>query len=189
MVEMEVAHRDQVDGLRLEAGRLHRGHDRGALVAAHLPGLLGEPLADPGLDEHATRRRLDEQAVQRLEEPVLVVDLVGHEAVPEQPRHRPEQRAGIGAEGAGLDQRDARPAAEIGDQSTASFIGIVRALTLSVVSRRRRSRGGRPRPWAPTGLVASSRRAASAVRPFHRLLIREQQIWPIFMQEQGDRRL
>ena len=44
---------------------------------------------------------------------MLVVDLLGHELVPEQARHRSEERAGIGAEGAGLDQRHARPAAEI----------------------------------------------------------------------------
>ena len=53
------------------------------------------------------------QAVQGLEQPVLVVDLVGDEAVPQEPWHRPEQRAGIGPERAGLDQRDARPAPEI----------------------------------------------------------------------------
>ena len=47
----------------------------------------------------------------------LVVDLVGDEAAPEDPRHRPEQRPGVGAEGPGLDQRDARPAAEVASAS------------------------------------------------------------------------
>ncbi len=45
---------------------------------------------------------------------MLVVDLVGDEPVPQDPRHRPEQRAGVAPEGARLDQRDARPAAEVG---------------------------------------------------------------------------
>ena len=87
--------------------------DPWALVGAHRPGLLVEPIADAGLDEDATRGRLDQQAVERLEEAVLVVDLVGDPAVPEQPGHRPEQRPGIGAEGAGLDERDARAASEV----------------------------------------------------------------------------
>ena len=58
-------------------------------------------------------RRLDQQAVERLEEAALVVDLVGDEAAPQDPRHRPEQRPGVGAERARLDQRDADAAAQV----------------------------------------------------------------------------
>jgi len=50
---------------------------------------------------------------QRLEQPMLLVDLIRHEAIPEDPRHGAEERAGVGAERAGLDQRDARAAAEV----------------------------------------------------------------------------
>ena len=110
---MEVAHRDDVDGRGIEARGPQRRHDRRTLVAAHLADLVGDALADPGLDEDAAGGRLDEEAVQRLEQAVLVVDLVGDEAVPEDPRDRPEQCPGVGPERARLDQRDAGPAAEI----------------------------------------------------------------------------
>ena len=43
-----------------------------------------------------------------------MIDLVRDEAVPQEARHGPEQRAGIGPERAGLDERDAGPTAEIG---------------------------------------------------------------------------
>ena len=81
-------------------------HDPRAFVAAHRPGLVVDPVADPGLDQHAPRARLDQQAVECLEQPALVVDLVLDEAAPQDPRHGPEQRPGVGAEGARLDQRD-----------------------------------------------------------------------------------
>ena len=38
---------------------------------------------------------------------MLVIDLLGDQRVPEDPRHRPEQCARVGAERPGLDQRDA----------------------------------------------------------------------------------
>ena len=44
---------------------------------------------------------------------MLVVDLLGHERVPEDPRHRPEQRTRVGAERAGLDQGDSDAAAKL----------------------------------------------------------------------------
>ena len=59
-----------------EARGLECRHDRRALVAAHGAGLVVEPIADPGLDQDPPRRRLDQQAVERLEQPVLGVDLV-----------------------------------------------------------------------------------------------------------------
>ena len=71
MVEMEVAHRHDVDRGRLETGRPEGRQDRIARVAAHLPGLVAEPLADPGLDQDPTGRRLDEQAVERLAKPIV----------------------------------------------------------------------------------------------------------------------
>jgi hypothetical protein len=114
VVEVEVAHRNDVDAPRVEAGLAERRDDRRTLVAAHRANLLGDALADAGLDEDAARRRLDEEAVERLQQPVLVVDLVRYEAAPEDPRHWPEQCPGVGPERAGLDQGDAGPPAEIG---------------------------------------------------------------------------
>ena len=113
VVEMEVAHRDDVDALGREPGGLERGDDPRAFVGAHRPGLVVDPVADPRLDQHATRARLDQQAVERLEQPALVVDLVLDEAAPQDPRHRPEQRPGVGAERAGLDERDPNAATEV----------------------------------------------------------------------------
>src|SRR4051812_4045312 len=75
MVEVKMAHRDEVDGCRVEAGGPEGRNDPGALVAAHVARLVVDPIADPGLDENAPARRLDEEAVQRLEQAVLVVDL------------------------------------------------------------------------------------------------------------------
>jgi len=72
-----------------------------------------EPVADAGLDEDATCRRLDQQAVEGLEEAVLAVELVACPAIPEQLRDRPEQRAGVRSERAGLDERDRNPAAQL----------------------------------------------------------------------------
>ena len=67
------------------------------------------------------------QAIERLEEAVLVVDLVGDPAVPQQPGHGPEQRPGVGAERAGLDERDARAATEV----AGPVDGVVHARTYS----------------------------------------------------------
>ena len=88
-----------------------------ALVGTHRPGLVVDPLADPGLDEDTPARRLDEQAVEGLEESMVVVDLVGDEAVPQDPRDRPEQGPGIGPERARLDERDRGAATEVGRAS------------------------------------------------------------------------
>jgi hypothetical protein len=114
VVEVEVAHRDDVDRLGIESRVTEGRGDRRALVAAHLADLVADPLADPGLDEDPAGRRLDEEAVQRLEEAMLLVDLVGDEAIPEDSRHGPEQRAGIRPKRAGLDQRNAGAAAQVG---------------------------------------------------------------------------
>ena len=113
MVVVQVAHRDDVNRRGLKAGGLECGDDPRPLVGADRPGLVVHPLADPGLDEDTPGRRLDEQAVQRLQEAVLLVDLVGDEAVPENPRHGTEQHPGVGSERAGLDERDARSAPEV----------------------------------------------------------------------------
>ena len=113
MVEVEMAHRDDVDRVGLEAGRGHRRSDRRTLVAPHRSHLVAEPRADTRLDEHPAGRRLDDEAIQRLEEPVVVIDLVGDELVPQDPRDRPEERR-VGSERPGLDQRDTGPAPEIG---------------------------------------------------------------------------
>ena len=60
VVEVEVAHRDDVDGLGFEAGVPKGGDHPRPLVAAHGPGLLVQPVADAGLDEDPTRGRLDQ---------------------------------------------------------------------------------------------------------------------------------
>jgi len=44
---------------------------------------------------------------------VLVIDLVGDELLPQDPRHGPKQGAGIGSEGPRLDERGADPATEL----------------------------------------------------------------------------
>ena len=113
MVEVEVAHGHRVDALRGEPGGCQRRHDPEALVAAHRTGLVVDPVADAGLDEHATRLRLDQEAVEGLEEAPLVVDLLVDEAVPQDPRHGPEQRPRVGPERACLDQGDPDAAAEV----------------------------------------------------------------------------
>ena len=92
---------------RVEAGRPQRGQDGLAPHAPLRPMMLVHPLADAGLDEDAPARGLDEQAVERLGERVVRVQLVGDEALPHAARHGPEERARIAREDAGLDERDA----------------------------------------------------------------------------------
>ena len=113
MVEVEVAHRHDVHRSRIEPCRDQGRHDRRSLVAAHLADLVADPLADPRLDEDATRRRLDQEAVECLQQAVVMIDLLGHERVPEDPRHWPEQRARVGPERSRLDQRDPDRTAEL----------------------------------------------------------------------------
>ena len=114
MVEVEVTHRDEVHGTRIEPRHPKRGPDRGALVPPHggIPGI--EPLPDPRLDQHAPRRRLDQQAVERLEDAPVGVQLSLGPRAPQDPGHRPEDRSGVGAERARLHEGDGRAAAEIG---------------------------------------------------------------------------
>ena len=125
MVEMEVAHRHDVDRLGQEPGRLQRGHDPRALVAAHRPGLVVDPLPDAGLDEDAPGRRLDEQAVERLEEAALVVDLVGRRARPTGPT-APARRACPASERnvPAWTRATCVPPPRSARQSTASFMAI-----------------------------------------------------------------
>ena len=59
-------------------------------------------------------RRLDQQAVERLGEGVVGVDLGLYQALPHQLGHRPEDRARIAGEGARLDQRYGHPATKVG---------------------------------------------------------------------------
>ena len=113
MVEVEVAHRDDVDCFRIEAGSSQRRHDPRTLDVSHRARLVIDPLADPRLDEDASCRRLDQEAVERLEQPVLVIDLLLDEAIPEQPWDRPEQCARVGSERARLDERSADATAEV----------------------------------------------------------------------------
>ena len=126
--------------------------------------------------------RLDQQAVERLEQPALVVDLVLDQAVPQHPRHRPEQRPGVGPERAGLDERDPDAAAEVASTSRPH----------------RSSPSGYFRVGSPVARPASkSRWKADAVgsdwpwyfdpssgEPYGRstgLDIRKKVIWPIFI--------
>ncbi len=183
MIEMEVAHRHDVHAGRIEAGRAHRRHDRIALDLAHVAHLVRDPLADARLDEDAPGRRLDQEAVERLLEAVLGVDLVGRQPIPDDPRHGPEQRPGIRTERAGLDQPDARSAAEV-ERPVHRVVhhhrGPAAAARVSVrtwscwttwacraPAGPRRSRGGRPRPSVRTGpgTWSPDRRNRTAARP------------------------
>jgi hypothetical protein len=110
---MEMAHGHDVDTGGVEAGILERGHDPGAFVAPHRPVLVVEPVADPGLDQDATGRCLDQEAVQRLEEAVLGVQFVMGPAIPQQAGYRAEQRASVRAKGARLDEGDRDATAQV----------------------------------------------------------------------------
>ena len=162
MIEMQVAQRHDVQACRLEPGDLEGGGDPRSLVATLRSGLVIEPFADPGFDETAPGRRLDQQAVERLEDPALVVDLIADEPVPQDPGHRPEQRPGVGPERAGLDEGDPHAATEIA-RPVDRFVHRHR-LTCATSPRSRvprRSRDGTPTPSAPTGPGISSRARAS----------------------------
>jgi hypothetical protein len=108
-----MAHRDDVDRAGIEARGAQRAHDPRALIAPHRPALVVDPLADPGLDEDATRGGFDQEAVQRLEEPVLGIELRRDPALPEELGHGPEERPGVRTERARLDEGDADTAIEV----------------------------------------------------------------------------
>ena len=164
---------------RVEAGPLERRDDRLAAEAPPRAPALVEPLADPRLHQDAAGRRLDQQAVERLEEAVLLVELVGDEPVPQHARRRPEDGAGVGAEGARLDERDARPAAEVG-RPVDRVVEPHRGQPLArAASAGRRSRGGRPRPSAGSGPGTSSRAPSVPYGRSTGLDIRKKLIWPI----------
>ena len=107
VVEVKVAHRYDVDGRRVVPRGPQSREDRRTLVAAHLARLVVDPLTNPRLDEDPPGGRLDEEAVQRLEQAMIGIDLIGDEAVPQDPWHRPEQRARVRAEGPRLDPGEA----------------------------------------------------------------------------------
>jgi len=113
VVEVEVAHGDDIDRPGIEARAAESRHDPQPLVAAHRTALVVDPFADPGLDQDSPGRRLDQQAVQRLEEPVLGVDLGSDPAIPEDPGHRPEQRPRVRSKGARLNESDGNTATEV----------------------------------------------------------------------------
>ena len=76
VVEMQVAHGHRVDGVRIEAGLAECRHDR---VAGHAPlgaAMLVHALADARLHQDAAGRRLHEQAVERLGQRRVRVQLV-----------------------------------------------------------------------------------------------------------------
>ncbi len=113
VVEVQVRQRHVVDRIGIEAGRAQRRQDRLPPDASLLLVVVVHPFADTGLDEHPTRGRLHQQAVERLRQRVVGVDLVGHQALPHQPRDRSQDGAGIAGEDAGLDECDGRAAAEV----------------------------------------------------------------------------
>ena len=136
MIEMEVAHRDDVHALGVETSRAHGGDDRRSPVLPHRPGLLVDPFPDPRFHEDASALRLHHEAVERLKEPMFVVDLVDDQPVPEQARNRPEQRSRIRAKGAGLDQRHPGSAAQVG-RPVDRLVQSHRTLSASARSARR----------------------------------------------------
>ena len=95
MIEVEMAQGHDIHALWHEADGLEHGRDPRTLIAPHRSRLVIEPLADPGLDHDATGRRLDQQAVERLEQPPLLVDFVRDEVAPQDPRNGTEQVAGV----------------------------------------------------------------------------------------------
>ena len=165
MVEVEMAHRDDVDRVRVEAGRSRaRARSTGPRSRAS-PGLVVEPIADPGLDEDAAGRRLDQEAVQRLEQAVLGVDLgappSGPRGAAARARTAPRRRSGTCPPGRGRPDAAAQVAPPVDGvvQRTGRVSGTPR--------HRQRRRVG---PAAPTRAEAGSARrpssgAASAARP------------------------
>jgi hypothetical protein len=108
-----MAHRHDVHARGIEAGLLQGRHDPRPIGRPHCPGLLVQPLADSGLDKDAATRCLDQEAVERLQEPVLGVDLLAGPAIPEEPWDRTKEGSCIRPEGPGLDERNAEPATQI----------------------------------------------------------------------------
>ena len=152
--------RSTVPGVEARVG--HRRDDRLTLVAAHARDLVRDALADARLDEDAAGRRLDQQAVECLEQSMLVVDLVRDEGVPEDPRHGPEERPGVAAERSRLDQGDASPAAR--GQPTSRP-----RRSASVARRGFRAAAGDPPPAfrlirTPTGRMCSALNCRSTSR-------------------------
>ena len=114
VVVVEVAHRDRVHGLRIETGSLESRDDPRPLIATHRPALFTDTIPDSRFHEHAAGRCLDQQAVERLRDAVIVVDLVDNEFAPHHSWDRSQQGACVGTELTRLDQRDADTAAKFG---------------------------------------------------------------------------
>ena len=97
MVEVEVAERDDVDRAGSKPAARSAGRIGSPADAALRRAVVVHALADAGLDQDAPGGRLDEQAVERLGQRGVRVELVGDEPLPHRPRHRPEDRARVGA--------------------------------------------------------------------------------------------
>ena len=187
MVEVEVGEGHDVDRARVEAGCAQRGQDGLAAHAALGSMVLVHALADAGLDEDAPARRLDEQAVERLGERVVGVELVGDEALPHDPRHRAQERAGVAREGARLDERDAwMPPPSSARQSRARIDGASHASVCSRAALARRCVVPRSRGTPPTASASTGPGSAepSPFEPYGRstgLDISKNEIWPMRM--------
>ena len=156
MVEVQVAERDDIDAAGVEPGQPQGRQDGLATHAALRPMVVVHALADARLHQHAPRRRLHQQAVERLREGRVGVDLVDHQALPEGARHGPEDGARVALEDTRLDERHVHPAAQVDAP-------VDRRLDAHGVSRPcaavrpwmcagcPRSPGRRPTRWAATG--------------------------------------
>ena len=146
----------------VEAGLSQRRQDRQPAHAALCDVPIVHPLADAGLDQDPPGRRLDEQAVERLGQRRIGVQLVGHERLPDDARHGPEGGAGVGREPAGLDERDAHAAAEVGLPVDAVEVRHRSARRDAPASSRLAGRAYEPP--APSGPPLTARRSRSKSR-------------------------
>ena len=78
VIVVEMADRDGIHGVRREPGSLERRNDPRPLIPAHLAALVADPVAYPRFDQDAPGRRLDQQAVERLQQPPIGVYLPGN---------------------------------------------------------------------------------------------------------------
>ena len=120
MVEVEMADGDDVDRVGVEAGVAQRGQDR---LAGHSPlcaVVLVHALADARLDQHAPGRRLDQQAVERLVQRVVGVDLRLDEALPHDRGTGPKTAPASDVNVPAWIERDADPAPKVASASRRS---------------------------------------------------------------------
>ena len=100
--------------------------------------MLVHTFADPRFDEHAARGRLHEEAVERLVERVVGIDLGLDEALPHNFGNRPEDSPRVRSERAGLYERDSYAAAKVSapvDRLEAQRFGPPFVVTLRVESK------------------------------------------------------